>query len=107
MTIRKIETQEDFNSFINKEGTVNCVKFGASWCGPCHALDSRLSQVKDEELDGALFGVVNVEDLSEVAEGMGIMNIPVISLFKNGEEVDRIVGLCEWGEINNRIQNVK
>jgi thioredoxin 1 len=107
MTIRKIETKEDFNSFINKEGTINCVKFGANWCGPCHALDNRLSQVNDGELDGALFGVVNVEDLSEVAEEMGIMNIPVISLFKNGEEVDRIVGLCEWGEINNRIQNAK
>lgn len=107
MTIRKIESKEDFNSFINKEGTVNCVKFGATWCGPCHALDKNLASVNDDEVEEALFAVVDVEDMSELAEEFGIMNIPVISMFKNGVEVDRIAGLCNWVEINNHIKAIE
>lgn len=106
MTIRKIETKEDFDSFIKKEGTINCVKFGATWCGPCRSLDNALSNVKDEEVNGALFAVVDVDDMAEVAGELGIMNIPVISLFKDGQELDRLVGLRNWGDINNHIQSL-
>lgn len=107
MTIRKIETKEDFDSFIKKEGTINCVKFGASWCGPCRSLDSALENVNDEEVNGALFAVVDVDDLVDVAGEMGIMNIPVIGLFKDGQEVDRLVGLRTWGDINNHIKDLQ
>lgn len=102
MEIRKLSTETEFNEFVSSSDTVNCVKFGAEWCGPCRALSNAMHAVTDTP-EGTRFAEADVEELSSVAESLGIMNVPVISLFRGGEELDRIVGLCTMQQVRDRI----
>lgn len=106
MKIRKLSNESEFSEFVSASGTVNCVKFGAEWCGPCKMLDKTLESVADVP-EGVRFAFADVEELPSVAESLGIMNVPVISVFRGCDELDRIVGLCTWRQILGRIESVK
>lgn len=76
---------------INEDSLPVLVDFFAEWCPPCRRLGPTLESLA-EDLDGQLKVVkVNV-DKSNIATSFGVMNIPTMILFKNGEEVKRIVG---------------
>lgn len=106
MQIINIKSKKEFNDFISDSNeTVKCVKFGAIWCNPCKTLDNAIERAYEEQVLNCDIGIVDVEDddLVEIVEEMGIMNIPVISFFKNGTEVDRLVGLSTIEAINNKL----
>lgn len=66
--------------------------FWAPWCGPCRMVSPVVDELA-EEFDGQIVtGKVNVDDNDEAAAAFGIMSIPTILFFKNGELVNRHVG---------------
>jgi thioredoxin 1 len=68
------------------------VDFWAEWCPPCRKLGPTLEEVA-VELDGRMKIVkANVQEAASLAESYGVMNIPTMIVFKDGEEVTRIVG---------------
>ena len=86
---------------FNKEGfdkagpaaPIALVDFWADWCGPCKMLGPTIEKL-GESYDGkALIGKVNVDDEPELAQRFGVMSIPTVIFFRNGEEIDRKVGL--------------
>ena len=90
----KILTKEDnFNELI-KEGLV-LVDFFANWCGPCKMLTPHLEELSKE------YSVikVNVDECEELAREYGIMSIPALFLFKNGELIDKKIGYQELDEL--------
>ena len=82
--IKHLEKEEDFDNLIKEEIIVD---FYADWCGPCKMIGSILEEIEE-------FNVlkVNVDDFRDIAIKYGIMSIPTLIKFKNGEEVKKVIG---------------
>ncbi len=84
-------TAETFDS-IKDEPLPVLVDFWAPWCGPCRTLSPIIDELADEMAGRITVAKCNVDDNQEVAMTYGVMSIPTVVIFKNGEEVGRTVG---------------
>ncbi len=98
--IKYLEKESDFKEIV-KEG-VTLVDFFAEWCGPCKLMGEVL-----EEMEDAKILKVNTDEFTDLAMSFGIMSIPTLILFKNGEEVEKRIGLQSKSEIEELINSVK
>ena len=86
----KVLNKGNFEEVLKSESPV-VVDFWAPWCGPCRMLSPVVDEVAMESKD-VVFGKVNVDEEKELADKYGIMSIPALVLFKNGEAVDTMIG---------------
>ena len=85
-------TKENFEEVVLKNQLPVLVDFWATWCGPCKMIGPIVEEIA-EELEGKVaVGKINVDKQPELANRYGVMSIPTMVLFKNGEEVRRTVG---------------
>jgi thioredoxin 1 len=70
------------------------VDFWATWCGPCRALAPTIEEIAKEYAGKALIGKLDVDENPATAEKFQVFSIPTMIVFKNGQEVERLVGLC-------------
>ena len=95
------------SQFYNKVRTsdkVVVMDFFATWCGPCKMLTpifESLSQEMGEEVD---FAKVDIDRSLEVAQEYKIVSVPTMIIFKNGKEVQRIVGFVTKEQIKSKIK---
>lgn len=68
------------------------VDFWAEWCGPCRMIAPIVEEIASEYSGKMKVCKLNVEEGQQTATDYGVMNIPTLIVFKNGEEVERIVG---------------
>jgi thioredoxin 1 len=91
-----VAKQFDVNSFeaevLGGQG-VALVDFWAPWCGPCRALGPIIEELAESYKGKATIGKVNVDENGELASRYGVMSIPTMLLFKDGELEEKIVGL--------------
>lgn len=102
----KVMNDKEFKDAI-KKGPI-LVDFYADWCGPCRMLAPVLDELsKDPDFKEKLeFAKVSTEEYPELAEENGVQGIPCMIFFKNGKEVNRIVGFAPKPVIKAKIQSV-
>ena len=84
---------EDFEEKVLNSKKPVLVDFWASWCGPCRMLAPMVEKISNEMPDKFDFYKVNVDEESSLAAQFGIMSIPTLLVFKNGEMVEQSVGV--------------
>jgi thioredoxin 1 len=68
------------------------VEFGAPWCGPCKMLEPVLAEMAEAYAEQVDFYTVNVDENPQLVMEFGVMGVPTVILFKNGEPVHRLTG---------------
>ncbi len=95
-------TNENFETEALGEGVV-LADFFAEWCGPCRMLAPTVEEIA-ADYEGKIRVVKgDVDKLAEIALRYGIMSIPTLILFKNGEVSGKLIGVCEYEEIAEMI----
>lgn len=91
-------TQQQFNELIAGGKPVVC-DFFATWCGPCKMLAPVLEEVSAGYADRAEFVKVDVDEAPELSVKYGIMSIPFVAIFKNGQMVAKSIGFMPKAEV--------
>ncbi len=79
------------------------VDFWAEWCGPCHMVAPALDQIAEERADELRLVKVNIDEQPALAQRYGIMSIPTIVLFKDGEPVAGALGAQPKGALERAL----
>lgn len=85
-------TDQNFETEALQEGNIAVVDFWAEWCGPCRMVGPVVEELSKEYEGRAVVGKLNVDHNPKVATDYGIMSIPALLIFKNGQLVDKQVG---------------
>jgi thioredoxin 1 len=85
-------TDANFEQMVEQRKGVALVDFWAEWCGPCKMIAPIVEQIAEENGDKMLVGKLDVDANGETAMKFGVMSIPTLILFKDGEPVERLVG---------------
>lgn len=99
-------TDENFQKEIIESPLPAIVDFGATWCPPCRALEPIIEQLVDEFEGQVKIGAVNVDNCRDTAGKFGIMSVPTVIFFKNGQEIERLIGLSPKDVMKVKIQTL-
>ena len=97
-------TAADFETKVLKASKPVLTDFWAEWCGPCKMIAPILEQIAEEYGDQLLVAKLDVDDSPQVAMRYGVQSIPTLILFKNGQEVERLIGYMPKDRLMARIK---
>lgn len=101
MAVIEIKENEFENKIKGKKVLVDCY---APWCGPCKMLSPIVDQVSDE-ISSCEFYKLNVDEADEISSKYGIMSIPTLLLFENGELKRQVVGFMSKDELKKIVED--
>jgi thioredoxin 1 len=85
-------TEATFESEVLQSEKPVIVDFWAEWCGPCHAVAPVLDKIVEERGEEVKLVKVNIDEEQELSQRYGVMSIPTMILFKDGEPAAAAVG---------------
>ncbi len=105
MTKLQEVTHDTFPTEVLQSDALVLVDFWAEWCAPCRMLAPTLEELASELGDAVKFVKVNVDEDSELAGEFGVMSIPTLLLFREGEPVERILGVLPREQLKGKIED--
>lgn len=95
-------TDADFAQFVKQHPNV-VVDAWAPWCGPCKRIEPIVKELAAEYNGNVVFAKLNTDDNQSTAMKFGIMSIPTLLFFKDGQRVDQVIGLVPKDTLKQRI----
>ncbi|MFB5190173.1 thioredoxin [Alicyclobacillus fastidiosus] len=104
MATQKV-TDADFSTTVQSDKPV-LVDFWATWCGPCRMMSPVLEEISDEYADKLTVAKLDVDENPTTTSQFGVMSIPTMLVFKNGEVVKQIVGYRPKSELEAELSDI-
>lgn len=102
--VKKVNTVQ-FDELLKSSDKPVICDFYATWCGPCKMLAPVMEKLSEEFSDKAEFIKVDIDENMELAARYGIMSIPLVTVFVNGEEADKSLGYMSTSEAKEFIES--
>lgn len=99
-------TSDNFKTEVLENPGVTIVDFWAEWCSPCRMMGPIFEQASEEAAGKAKFAKLNVDNAQDIAGEYGVMSIPTLIIFKDGEKVDQLVGVQEKEGLVKKLEEV-
>lgn len=99
-------TDQNFEEQVRKSEMPVLVDFWAPWCPPCRVVSPIIDELAKEFEGKIIVGKLNVDENQQTASNFGIMSIPTLLLFKNGQPVDSIVGAQSKETIKQKMEKL-
>lgn len=101
--------EQNFQTEIKNFSGIALVDFFATWCGPCRMLAPIIEELAEEYKNNpeVKIGKINVDENQALAEEYGVMSIPTLILFKNGQKIETIIGLRDKETLKELINKNK
>ncbi|MBT5874153.1 MAG: thioredoxin [Candidatus Latescibacteria bacterium] len=96
-------TDSEFEAEVLNSDKPVLVDFWAEWCGPCKAIAPTLDELAADYGDRLKVVKVDIDENQEMAQQFGIRSIPQLLVFKDGNEVDRMVGVVPKKQLSEKI----
>ena len=100
-------TDANFENEVLQSANLTVVDFWAPWCGPCRQIAPLIEQLAGENQGTIKIGKLNVDNAPHSAQSYGVSSIPTLMIFKNGEVVDRFVGVQPKSRLQQAIDASK
>ena len=97
-------SDDAFDKFISDSSVPVLVDFWAEWCGPCKQIAPILDDLAKDFAGQLQIAKVNIDNNPQSPQKFNVRGIPTLLLFKNGEEVDRQVGVTSATDLSNFIK---
>ncbi len=98
-------TDATFSEFLSSDKPV-LIDFWATWCGPCKMMAPVIEEVSKEYADKLKVGKLDVDQNPETAQKYGIMSIPTLLVFKNGQVVKQLIGYRSKSDLVSQLADV-
>ncbi|MFP4005342.1 MAG: thioredoxin [Candidatus Hadarchaeia archaeon] len=97
-------SDDEFDQFTRKHPLV-VIDFWAEWCAPCKAMGRVIKELAEEYSDSVAFGKVNVDENTQAPRKFQVSGIPTLVIFKDGEPVDKVVGMVPKKQLKQKLDS--
>ncbi len=98
-------TDAELEKMLRKESRV-VVDFWAPWCQPCKVISPIVEELAEEDSSGVAFAKLNIDENPRSPGKFGIMGVPTLLFFRDGELVERIVGVVPRSRIEGSLKGI-
>lgn len=96
-------TNENLNEYLNGPKPL-VIDFWATWCGPCRMVSPIVEELAETYEGQVVIAKCDVEEAEDAAAKFGIRNIPTLLFFKDGKQVDKLVGAASKSKIEDKVK---